>query len=83
MILKSELTYENELGRTPDGKYVKCDNPNCPNAYHFSKDVSYRILNQDRQDGSIIDLAFCSLKCLIEIDPIKERFKVEGSVEEI
>lgn len=27
--------------------YVCCDNPNCPNAYHYMKEVSYNVLQQD------------------------------------
>lgn len=75
MKLKSELKWEDGLGNS--GHYVNCDNPSCPNAYHYMKDISYSILNQDRDDGMIIDLSFCSLKCLLEIDPIKEQFGVE------
>lgn len=76
MILKTELNASNKLGYGT-GNYVACDNPNCPNAYHYMQDVSYHVLNQDRPDGSIIDLSFCSLNCLLEIDPIKEQFAVK------
>lgn len=75
MILKEDLKLEDELGR--GGQHVKCDNPNCPNAYHYMKETSYSILNQNREDGLIIDLSFCSLECLLAIDPIKEQFGVK------
>ena len=74
MKLKSELKLENTLGF--GGEYTKCDNPNCPNAYHYIEDTSYIILNQDRLDGKIIDLGFCSLECLLECDKIKEELAV-------
>ncbi|MGH1648924.1 hypothetical protein ABE945_14220 [Enterococcus gilvus] len=79
MKVKVDLKPGDELGR--GGQHVKCDNPNCPNAYHYIKDMSYSILNQDREDGLIIDLSFCSLKCLLEIEPIKEQFGVEVAVQ--
>jgi hypothetical protein len=73
MKLKVDLKPGDELGR--GGQHVKvCDNPNCPNAYHYLIDMSYSILDHDRDDGLIIDLALCSLKCLLEIEPIKEQF---------
>lgn len=74
MKLKEELTTKEEF--LFGGEYVDCDNPKCPNAYHYMKDVSYSILNQDRLDGLIIDLSFCSLDCLLEVDPIKEELGV-------
>ncbi|HCR3094698.1 hypothetical protein [Enterococcus faecalis] len=77
---KTELTIRERLGS--GGKYVCCDNPNCQNAYHYMKEVSYNVLQQDREDGLIIDLSFCSLNCLLEVDPIKESLGVSVNEEQ-
>ena len=69
MIPKSELTFKDQLNE--GGQYVLCENPDCPNAYHYMQDLSFNVLQQDRPDGVIIDLSFCSLDCLLAV---KDRF---------
>ncbi|WP_461199238.1 hypothetical protein [Enterococcus sp. N249-2] len=73
-MFKSEMKFADRLDA--GGEYVECDNPDCATAYHFMKDISYSVLQQDRPDGLIIDLSFCSLRCLLQIDPFKEKYGV-------
>lgn len=69
MKLKSELTFKDRL--SSGGQYVPCENPDCPNAYHYMEDLSFNVLQQDRPDDLIIDLSFCSLDCLMAV---KDKF---------
>lgn len=69
MKLKSELTSKDQLKE--GGYYVPCENPDCQNAYHYMQDLSFNALQQDRPDGVIIDLSFCSLDCLLAV---KDKF---------
>ena len=68
MISKMELFNNPKLQLVNGGGFINCDNPNCDNAYHFMKEFSYSVLNQEREDGLIVDFSFCSMKCLTECE---------------
>lgn len=78
--LKSELKLEDMFNR--GGKYTECENPACNNAYHILNDRCYIILGQNKPNSVYVDLAFCSLECLIQTDSIADILVIEKMTEE-
>ncbi|MBC2040780.1 hypothetical protein [Listeria marthii] len=81
MKLKSELKLDDMY--IHGGKYIECENPTCDKAYHHLDDRCYIILGQNKPNGVYVDLAFCSLECLIQIDSIADTLVIEKMKEEV